>query len=61
MSLLSEEPDEELWEQMSANYPAVEFSAEGTRTANLTFDINTIKGVSPIWSGMPDMGWPYDG
>ena len=35
VSLLSDEPDEELWEQMSANYPAVEFSAEGTRTANL--------------------------
>ena len=75
VSLLAREPDETFWEQMSANYPIIEFglpeelpdpvvpSAFVIRSANLELDFNidTIKGISPIWSGMPDMGFPYDG
>ena len=45
---------------MSANYPTIEIGPAGTRTANLTFDFETIKGVTPVWGGMPDMGWPYE-
>ena len=71
VSLLAREPNDELWEQMSANYPAIELgqpqeppdpvvpSAFVVRSANLTFDIDTIKGISPVWAGMPDMGFPY--
>ena len=31
------------------------------RAYHLSFDPATIKGISPIWAGMPDLGWPYDG
>ena len=30
------------------------------RAYHLSFDPDTIKGISPVWAGMPDLGWPYD-
>ena len=31
-----------------------------TRAYHLSFDPNTIKGLSPLWAGMPNIGFPYD-
>ena len=69
VSLLAREPHDELWEQMSANYPAIEFgqpseppdpvvpSAFVVRQANLTFDIDQIKGITR--SGQACRTWAF--
>ena len=72
VSLLSREPDDELWEAFSPDHPIIELGAPEepadpvtpsqyvVRSANLDFDIDTIAGISPVWAGMPDMGFPYE-
>ena len=59
-NVISVEPDEALFQRFSGQ-PIIEITEDGIgRAYHLAFDINTIKGISPVWAGMPDMGWPYD-
>ena len=59
-NVISPQPDEALFQRFSGQ-PIIEITPTGIgRAYHLAFDVNTIKGISPIWAGMPDMGWPYD-
>ena len=53
--------DEAMFQRFSGQ-PIIEILEDGIgRAYHLSFDPATIKGISPIWAGMPDLGWPYDG
>lgn len=59
-NVISPEPDEALFNRFSGQ-PIIEIFEDGIgRAYHLAFDINSIKGISPVWAGMPDLGWPYD-
>ena len=58
LGAMSAQPAQSSWAAEEPPDPVVP-SAFVVRWANLSFDIDTIKGISPVWAGMPDMGFPY--
>lgn len=59
--VISAKPDEPLFQRFSGQ-PIFEVLETGIgRAYHLSFDPQTIKGIAPVWAGMPNPGWAYHG
>ena len=71
VSLLSRAADGDLWARFSGQ-PMIEWdftrppatpvkpSNFVSRAVHLAWSVDALKGISPVWAGTPNLGFPYD-